>query len=205
MGESSHHERRHGAKQPQIFSHERAAVLDDDEREGWFARDDVVALIDAGRDATVVDFGTGTGRYAIALAQRRPDVRLLAYDVQPEMLAIVNARITESRLANLSTCSELDDEAGDIVFAANVLHEIGDVEITALANATKRSGFALVVDWDASIERPTGPPADHVHTVAEARERLLRNGFASVERVEAPQFPYHYVLRARRNHGRSTP
>ena len=201
MRESSGHDRRHGAKQPKIFSHERAAVLDDDERESWFARDDVVRLIDAGRGATIVDFGTGTGRYAIALAQQRPDVRVLAYDVQPEMLAIVRARIAELHLMNLTACSRLDDEIADIVLAANVLHEIGDVEIVALAKATKRDGAALVVDWEAAIERPTGPPADHVHTVAEARERLLRNGFTSVEPILAPQFPYHYVLRARRAEG----
>lgn len=198
MPESNRHDRRHGAKQPKIFSHERAAVLDDDEREGWFAQSDVVQLVDAQAKATVVDFGTGTGRYAIALAQKRPDIHVIAYDVQPEMLEIVRDRVKKLNLTNVETRSELADEIGDIVLAANVLHEIGDLEIAELASAAKRSGVVLFADWDAAIDRPTGPPANHVHTVAEARERLLRNGFASVEALDAPQFPYHYVLRARR-------
>ena len=198
MSELNRHDRRHGAKQPKIFSHERAAVLDDEEREGWLARSDVVNLVDAPNRATVVDFGTGTGRYAIALALNRPDIHVIAYDVQPEMLEIVRDRIKKLNLKNVETCSELDVEVGDVVLAANVLHEIGDIEIAALARATKRSGAALFVDWNAEIDRPTGPPADHVHTVAEARERLLRNGFASAEVLETPQFPYHYVLRASR-------
>lgn len=195
---SHDHHRRHGAKQPKIFSHERAAVLDDDEREGWFARSDVVQLIDAPRNSAVVDFGTGTGRYAIALAETRPDVRVIAYDVQPEMLAIVKERVQRLNLTNVETRSELGDEIADIVLAANVLHEIGDIEIATLARATKRDGVTIFADWEAAIERPTGPPANHVHTAAEARERLLRNGFASADPLDTPQFPYHYVLRATR-------
>ena len=194
----SHHDHRHGAKQPQIFSPERAAVLDDDEREGWFARNDVVRLVDAPPQATVVDFGTGTGRYAIALAQQRPDVNVIAFDVQSEMLEIVKERVRKLNLSNVETSSDLGDEIADIVLAANVLHEIGDMEVAGLAKATKQTGVALFADWEASIDRPTGPPAKHVHTVAEARDRLLRNGFSTVEVLDSPQFPYHYVLRASR-------
>jgi cyclopropane fatty-acyl-phospholipid synthase-like methyltransferase len=189
----------HGAKQPYIFPHERAAWLDEPEREGWLPTAAMVELLDAPSGARVLDFGTGTGRYALALAQARPDVHVVAYDVQPEMLEIVRHRIAGSGYENF----EVADWAAaqqrapyDRILALNVLHEIDDDTLRRLAALVTAQGRVLVLDWDATIDRPTGPPAEHAHSPDEARDRIARNGLRIAERISDARFPYHFIFRA---------
>jgi ubiquinone/menaquinone biosynthesis C-methylase UbiE len=190
-----------GAKQPYIFSHERAGVLDDPEREGWLPTAALVELLAGPSSSRVLDFGTGTGRYGLALAQSRPNLRVVAYDVQPEMLDIVRRRATDLRLENFIAASWEDTQANapyDRIFALNVLHEIDDDTLRTLAPLLAPQGDLLIFDWDATIDRPTGPPAEHAHSPAEARDRIARSGFPCIERIRDARFPYHFILRAAR-------
>jgi SAM-dependent methyltransferase len=191
----------HGAKQPYIFSHERAAWLDEPEREGWIPTNAIIELLDAPSGARVLDFGTGTGRYALALAQARPDLRVVAYDVQPEMLEIVRRRIAGSSVENF----EVADWAAaqrralyDRILALNVLHEIDNAALRRLASLLTDTGNAAILDWDATIDRPTGPPAEHAHSPDEAADRLVHCGLRCVERIDDARFPYHFIFRAQR-------
>ena len=186
---------RHGARQPERFDPARAALLDDPARFEYLSPDEVFALSAAPTGGRVVDFGTGTGAYAIELAKRRPDLEVIALDEQPQMLDLLRAKPAAQKLANLSPVhtAEIARLRGtaDRVLALNVLHEVGDEALLALAALLKPGGAALIVDWNAGVERPVGPPRDHVYTVAEARERIERAGL----RIESERmFKYHYAL-----------
>jgi ubiquinone/menaquinone biosynthesis C-methylase UbiE len=190
-----------GAKQPYIFSYERANVLDHPEREGWLPTAALVELLAVPSGSQVLDFGTGTGRYGLAFAQARPDLRVVAYDVQPEMLDIVRRRTADLRLENFSAESwegTLEKAPYDRIFALNVLHEIDDDTLRSLAPLLAPQGDVLIFDWDATIDRPTGPPAEHAHSPAEARDRVARSGLQCIERIRDARFPYHFILRAAR-------
>jgi 2-polyprenyl-3-methyl-5-hydroxy-6-metoxy-1,4-benzoquinol methylase len=190
-----------GAKQPYIFSHERAGVLDDPEREGWLPTEALVELLGVPSGSRVLDFGTGTGRYGIALAQARPDLRVVAYDVQPEMLDIVRRRSVGLRLANFSAASWEETQAQapyDRIFALNVLHEIDDETLCSLAPMLAPQGDIVIFDWDATIDRPTGPPPEHAHSPADARDRIDRCGLRCIESILDARFPYHFIFRATR-------
>jgi ubiquinone/menaquinone biosynthesis C-methylase UbiE len=184
---------RHGAKQPKRFNPERAAQLDDQERFNYLPVDDVMTLLDAPPGARLLDFGTGTGTYAIALARRRPDLHIVALDEQPQMLALLQEKLQREPLANIEPALGSGESlsAFDRVLALNVLHEAGDQALQSIRRALRGQGQAVFIDWNGEVERPAGPPRDHVYTIPEARERLATIGFAILsERL----FPYHYAM-----------
>jgi SAM-dependent methyltransferase len=194
MSCSVHHDR-HGAKQPGRFDPARAAILDDTARFAYVSPDALLAELALLPSATLVDFGAGTGLYAIALAQRRPDLRVVALDEQPEMLdhlrtAIGRAGVINVEAADPSALGALRGRAGGVL-ALNVLHELGDAALDELRGLLSPDATALFVDWNAEVERPVGPPRDHVYSPGDAARRLEAAGF-TVE-IRAP-LPYHYVL-----------
>ena len=190
---------RHGARQPERFDPARAALLDDPSRFGYLPPDEIFAVLAAPAGSRVVDFGTGIGTYAIELARSRPDLEVIALDEQQQMLDLLRAKPAAQKLSNLNAVhtdeiTKLNGTA-DRVLALNVLHEVGDEALRAMAALLKPTGTVLVVDWNAGVDRPAGPPRDHVYTVAEARERMERVGL----RIEGERmFKYHYALLARR-------
>jgi len=197
------HGERHGAKQPQRFDPARAARLDDPARFEYLPPADVLTLLDAPHGATVVDFGTGTGTYALEIARLRPDLHVIALDEQPQMLDLLRAKLQTESLSNVEPVGtealpRLRRTATRIL-AINVLHEVGDAALAGLHELLAADGSITVIDWNAEIPenpdrllgRPVGPPRDHVYTPSEARARLEKNGF---EVVRDAAFPYHYVL-----------
>jgi ubiquinone/menaquinone biosynthesis C-methylase UbiE len=93
---------------------------------------DVAALRAAGLgpDGTVVDFGAGTGRFALAAA---PHVaRVVAVDVSPAMLSVVRSRADEARIRNIERVQAgflSYQHAGpdaDAVYTRNTLHQLPD-------------------------------------------------------------------------------
>src|SRR3989304_2758407 len=101
-GHVKHDHSRHGAKQPERFDPARAAKLDDPARFESLPPAEVIDLLDAPQGACVIDFGTGTGTYAIELARRRPDLQVIALDEQPEMLELLRAKPAAAALKNLA-------------------------------------------------------------------------------------------------------
>ena len=155
---------RHGARQPERFDPARAALLDDPSRFGHLPPDEVFEMLAAPAGGRAVDFGTGTGTYAIELARSRPDLEVIALDEQQEMLDLLRAKPAAQKLSNLKALhtneiTKLNGTA-DRVLALNVLHEVGDEALRAMAALLKPSGTVLVVDWNAGVERPVGPPRD---------------------------------------------
>jgi len=159
---------RHGARQPERFDPARAALLDDPARLEYLPPERLIELLGAPAGARVVDFGTGTGATAVELARR--ELRNLKAVLNGEMALAASA---------------------ERVLAINVLHELGDEALEDLAAMLKPGGSALVVDWNSEVDRPVGPPRDHVYSPAEARRRLEAVGLRVSE--ETP-LKYHYVF-----------
>jgi len=192
-----HHHDRHGAKQPERFDPARAAILNDPAR---FEDVPVERILDELRPppaATLVDFGAGTGLYALALARARPDLRIIALDEQAVMLDLLRDAVARSGASNVEVAEPSAIGAlrggANAVLGLNVLHELGDDALGEVRSLLAADGVALFVDWNADVERPIGPPRDHVYAPAEATSRLEAAGFRVEER---PPLRYHYVLAA---------
>lgn len=198
MGQHSHEpDDRHGARQPDRFNPERASRLDDPARFEYLPPEEVAKMLDIPTGGKLLDFGTGTGTYAVELARLRPDIEVIALDEQPEMVGLLRAKPAAAELANLKPVLPADmanyKRKMDRVLALNVLHELGDEALRNLKALLKPDGKALFIDWNAEVERPAGPPADHVYSPAEGRQRLEQMRFTiRGEKL----FPYHYSILA---------
>lgn len=189
------HGDRHGARQPERFDPARAALLDDPARFAYLPVAEVAAMLNLPAGARLIDFGTGTGAYAIELARMRPDLEIVALDEQEEMLAMLRSKPAASQLRNLVPIhtSAIDKLYGtaNVVLGINVLHEIGHEALRGMVKLLKPGGRAILIDWNAAVGRPVGPPKDHVYTAGEARERLERMGLRVKHESD---LKYHYVL-----------
>jgi SAM-dependent methyltransferase len=183
-----------GARQHRPFDPAKAARLDDPARFAYLPIDDVIALVGAPEGSTVVDYGTGTGAYALPFAHRRPDLRVIALDVQPEMLALLRAKPEFALLRNLEPVERAPQSLyGEVarVFGINVLHELSDAALADIAALLGPGGSMVMVDWNAAVERPIGPPAERVYAPEEGRDRLIALGWHVAEQH---LFPYQYAL-----------
>jgi len=188
---------RSGARQPERFNPAKAAALDDESRFAYLPPQDVLELLAPGPGALVVDFGTGTGAYALALGRLRPDLKIAALDEQKEMLQKLKAKLKRRPQANvvpvLSGAAAERRLAGRAarVLALNVLHELGDEALRSLSALLAAEGRAVFIDWNAAVERPVGPPKGHVYAPEEASRRLKGFGFKILSRR---LFAYHYAF-----------
>ena len=187
------HGDRHGARQPERFDPARAALLDDPARVEYLPPDRLIELLGRQQARAWSILAPVPARLRSSLPGR-PDLEVIALDEQPQMLDILKAKPAARELRNLKAV--LNDEmelaaSAERVLAINVLHELGDEALQDLTAMLKPGGSALVVDWNSEVDRPVGPPRDHVYSAAEARRRLQAVGL----RVsDGPPLKYHYVF-----------
>jgi|SRR6266550_2612202 len=83
-----------------------------------------------GADSFVVDFGAGSGTFAVAVAPHCKKV--MAVDVSPAMIAATEAKIEKFRLENVEVVEagflsfEAPTESVDFVYSRNALHQLPD-------------------------------------------------------------------------------
>ncbi len=203
----AHHGQGHGphaAHQHDFSDAERwARVFDDPERDEWQRPADVVDLLRVEPGMTVVDLGAGTGYFLPHLTPAvGPQGRVLALDVEPEMVAHMERRIAEVGLepAEARTVAPddpgLDPDSVDRILVVNTWHHIADrVEYgRKLARALRPGGFVLVVDF--TLESEHGPPRE-MRLPPEAVARELEAAGLAAE-VADESLPMQYAVRGTR-------
>jgi ubiquinone/menaquinone biosynthesis C-methylase UbiE len=189
------------------FDPSHADKLEDPERLVELPPAKLAELLRLAGAETLVDFGAGTGTYSIPLAAAVPLGRVLAVDEQPQLLDRLRARL-EARPAcdNVQPVltedgrAPLDDGVADRMLIVNVLHHIDDdpgalVEIARLL----APGGLLVAAEFAQMDRPVGPPNDHVLPLDEVRALITGTGLTELA-VYAPGSIglYHNVIVAQK-------
>jgi ubiquinone/menaquinone biosynthesis C-methylase UbiE len=148
----------------------------------------------------VCDMGCGNGFYTLALARLvGPTGLVYAVDIQPEMLRLLRARLTEERVKNvrplLGTASDprLPSESCDLVLCVDVYHEFSHpAEMLARMHDSLRDGGRLVLA-EFRGEDPAVPIKPlHKMTKAQVRAELEPAGFRLVR--EFDRLPWQHLL-----------
>ena len=163
----------------------------------------LVELLQLSGAETVVDFGAGTGMYTLPLAAAVPLGRVYAVDELPEMLDRLRAKLEAHRtcgnvepVASVDGRAPLEDGVAQRMLIVNVLHHVAD-DPRALPEIVRllAPGGRLVVAEFAQMDRPVGPPNDHVLPLATLRALLTGAGLTELA-VYAPGSvgAYHHVI-----------
>lgn len=156
---------------------------------------------------TVCDLGCGNGFYSLPLARLvGPTGRVLAVDVQPQMLKMLEEREAAARINNIDTIlgmrhdPKLPGAAVDLVLLVDVYHEFSHPEqmLAAMRRALKPDGLIALVEFRA--EDPDVPVRpEHKMSKAQILKEFPANGFRLVK--EFDRLPWQHLMFFGRDEG----
>lgn len=146
-----------GREIAQIMGHEGAYWLERPSRAIQEHPDALVANLNLEPDAVVADIGAGTGYMTMRLAKRTPNGQVLAVDVQPEMLELLEQRLAEVGITTVQTVQgEADDphlplNSVDLALMVDAYHEFEfPFEMMShLRDALKPGGQVVLAEYRA--------------------------------------------------------
>jgi SAM-dependent methyltransferase len=178
-----------------------ARHFDGPERDGWQKPAEVVRFLELGTAPIVADIGAGTGYFLPHLSKAvGPQGRVLALDVEPNMVEYMKQRSRKGGLANVEARVVAPEDPGlppssvDRVLIVNTWHHIDDRANYAskLARALRPAGSVLIVDF--TLESDQGPPREHRLTPEQVVKELEGGGLRA-EIVRGETLPKQYLVR----------
>ncbi len=146
-----------------VMGHRAARWLERTEREREERTDLLIERLPLSPSDVVVDLGAGTGYFSILMAERVPEGRVLAVDIQQEMLDIIEARKLDGAPSNIETVlgtitdPNLPSNAVDLILIVDAYHEFSHpYEMgRAMVDALKPGGKLVLIEYRA--EDPSVP------------------------------------------------
>ena len=156
----------------------------------------------------VADIGAGTGYFSFPVAQRVPEGRVYAVDIQPEMLTYIQERQEASGIANVvPTLGKIDDpnlpdNGIDLAFIVDAYHEFSHPREMgeALFKALKPGGMLVLIEYRAEDRRV---PIKRLHKMSEAQAKKEMAALG-LEWVKTEDYlPQQHVILFRKPVGRT--
>jgi SAM-dependent methyltransferase len=175
------------------------AFLERPDRAAWQKPDEVVRALRLRGGETVADVGAGSGYFTFRLARALPGGKVIATDIDPEMVRHVHHQVMSKRIRNVTAVlTGPDDPAiareADVVFIADVLHHVANREPwLRRAYVEMKPGARLVVIEFKDGALPEGPPESLKIPKAELVSTIERAGFHLL-RDEPELLPYQTFL-----------
>jgi ubiquinone/menaquinone biosynthesis C-methylase UbiE len=140
------------------------AFLERPDRATWQKPEAVVAALGLTGKETIFDIGAGSGYFSFRLARAVPEGKVIALDVEPEMIRHIHHKAMSEGVRNLNAAfAKPDDPAvpaqADLVFMCDVLHHIQDrpAWLAKLAAQMHRGARLVLVEFKEG-NLPEGPP-----------------------------------------------
>jgi SAM-dependent methyltransferase len=188
-----------GREIAKVMGHPGIGWLERTEREKEEAPSKAIALLDLAPDAVLADIGAGSGYYSFRLARRLPKGRVVAVDIQPEMLDFLRAESAKLGVTNVQPhLGAIDDvklppASLDAALMVDAYHEFDHpVEMLAsLRAALKPKGRIYLLEYRAEDDN-VPIKTHHKMTEAQARKEFEAAGYRFV--ANKPGLPWQHLL-----------
>ncbi len=193
-----------GREIAQVMGHLAAGWLERPEREKEEQPRKAIELIGFKPSDVVADIGAGTGYFSFRIAARVPRGKVLAEDIQPEMLGIVRSQAKTLGVKNvegiLGTVEDpkLPAEAVDVVLMVDAYHEFDHPREMMLAIVKSLKVGGRVVDVEYRGEDPdVNIKPHHKMTEAQARKEMAAVGLGFVKTYD--DLPQQHLMVFQKN------
>lgn len=149
---------------------------------------------------TVCDMGCGNGFYSLQLAELVGAMgEVLAVDIQPEMLHLLELRAKEARITNIRSIQgtlvdpQLDEKSVDLILCVDVYHEFSHPEhmLERMRSALLPDGVIVLVEFrEEDPEVPIKPL--HKMSKVQINKEMKANGLRLVREFEG--LPWQHLM-----------
>jgi ubiquinone/menaquinone biosynthesis C-methylase UbiE len=184
-----------------VMGHAAASWLERPEREEEENPKKLIELLKFKEGEVVADIGAGSGYYTFRIAKLvGPKGKVLAVDIQKEMLDIIRGRMKKEAVDNVDpVLSEeadprLKDDAVDTIFLVDVYHEFAfPYEMTAkMVKALKPGGRIVFVEFRLEDEKV---PIKLVHKMTEKQVLKEMAEFKELKHAgTSDKLPWQHVI-----------
>ena len=175
------------------------AFLDRPDRAAWQKPDEVVTALALQGNETVFDLGAGSGYFSFKLAQAVPRGKVVAADLEPEMIRHIHHKAMVEGVTNLTpVIIKADDPQvpgdADYVFVCDVLHHVQDRAgwLKKAASEMKPGARFVLVEFKEG-KLPEGPP-EAVKIPRKQLVELVSQAGLPLESEKADLLPYQVFL-----------
>ncbi|MEX1197333.1 MAG: class I SAM-dependent methyltransferase [Pseudohongiellaceae bacterium] len=170
-----------GREISQVMGHQAAGWLERPQREQEELPDQVVANMELEPDDVVADIGAGTGYFSFRLAERVPEGRVLAVDIQQEMLDLIEQRAQEEDVDNVEPVlgrvddPRLPENAVDAVLMVDAYHEFSHPweMMNGIVQSLKPGGRVVLLEYREEDPRVPIRPLHKMSEEQVVREMLV--------------------------------
>lgn len=183
-----------------VMGYTGAAWLDREERDIEEEPDIAIDALGLKNGFVVADVGAGSGYMTVKMSKKVGATgRVYATDIQPQMLDLLQQRLTKSKITNVTTVLGAVDDPKlpantlDLELLVDVYHEFQEPQkmLRGLRNALKPDGRLVLLEY--RKEDPTIPiREDHKMSVDVAKKEVEAEGF-KLSRVDT-RLPRQHIL-----------
>jgi len=171
----------HGREIAHVMGHPAIGWLERDDREKEEAPTKAINALELKEDAVIADIGAGSGYYSFRISPKVPKGKVLAVDIQPEMLEFLKKRSAELGITNVvphlgkEDSVDLPTASLDAALMVDAYHEFSfPAEMLAsLHSALKPGGRIYLLEFRAEDRKV---PIKRLHKMTEAQARLELEG-----------------------------
>lgn len=146
-----------GREIAQVMGHLGADWLERSNREAEERTDLLIEALKLENDDVAADIGAGTGYFTFRMSSHVPQGKVLAVDIQPEMLELIQAKMQENGIVNVKTIlgteqsPELPKDSVDLVLMVDAYHEFSYPRemMQNIVKALKPDGEVVLVEYRA--------------------------------------------------------